>query len=544
LSHQVATHMSDISSYIQYLPPVLRTRENDPDQLLGRILCIFEKILTGRIDGVPLTVGTREYCPFEQAIDELPQLFDPWHTPTAMLPYLATWLGLDLPDWGEFQQRRLVAAIGSICQRHGTREALLDYLDIYAAAYGQPRIAIDDGEAVFRARFGDDGTALLIPIAYSQTVASEQKRVSVLLHPAAVAVGRDGAVIVVDQGDMGTNITPAIWRLSSSGEIPYGGSPPLPQPFYAGSPLREPTAIAVDSTHTYVADLGSGSQTLAADASLYRFTLDRAAAETVLSPRTHPGWAVRPVDMAFDANQNLVVLDRGAHPIGDPPSQEDQGAAQPRIVIVRRGSVAAVHNLDGIIEPTALAIDTQGHLIVTDAGDQQSTRPAGLWRIDPGDGWRAAPLLDQVPHDRNPLIFPIALAIERAMTLLICDTGVRWGWDGDSWNRTLAETAAIYRVDLAESPPVITCVARDRRLVMPTKMALDQQGRLFISDRGELRKGAPPRNWRAGTSEFGVVVLFSQQRPTLPEARDRLRREIIDKLEAYKPAESVGWVDY
>ena len=39
--------MINISSYVDYLPPILWSQENDPSQLLGRVLGIYEKILTG-----------------------------------------------------------------------------------------------------------------------------------------------------------------------------------------------------------------------------------------------------------------------------------------------------------------------------------------------------------------------------------------------------------------------------------------------------------------------------------------------------------------
>ncbi len=38
--------MIKTSDYLQYLPPVLWSRESDPNQFLGRMLRIFEKILT------------------------------------------------------------------------------------------------------------------------------------------------------------------------------------------------------------------------------------------------------------------------------------------------------------------------------------------------------------------------------------------------------------------------------------------------------------------------------------------------------------------
>jgi phage tail-like protein len=574
--------MTQLSSYRQYLPPVLWSGEHDPDQFLGQVLCIFEKILTGIPDRIPLTHGRRgEYLPFEQIIDELPRLFDPWRTPTAFLSELAAWLGLALPDWSEYQQRALIAAIASIYQRRGTKQALLEYLDIYGARYGRPRITIDDGEALFRARFRDDGLAQLTTITYShpvtrvKTTRSEEEpslivkttTALVLVRPVALAVAQDNTIIVIDQ-DGGLYITttttdkdgqktteqtktaPAIWRLTTSGEATYSGDPPLPQPLHCGKPLLEPTAIVVNDPDMYVTDLGNGSTTRIADASLYRFTLDDAletvvSQETVLSQETHPGWAVRPIGMVRDSNGNLIILDRGTHPtIGDPPSQHGDGAAKAQIVVVNVGSKSfSTHRLSDIVEPTAMVIDSQGRLIVADAGSQTSTTPARLFRIDPIN-WKSTPLLKDVPSASNPLIFPTGLALETDTSLFVCDTGVRWGWNTSKWNRILAEPAVIYRLDLAPSPPTITTVTKDRRMVMPTKIVLDSQGRLLIADQGERRTEEPQRNWRASSHEFGIVVLFSQQRSTTPPDRDRMRREIVEVIEPYKPAKSIGWIDY
>ena len=44
--------MADLSSYLDYLPPFLWSDENDHEQFLGRMLRIFEKILTGLPDDI------------------------------------------------------------------------------------------------------------------------------------------------------------------------------------------------------------------------------------------------------------------------------------------------------------------------------------------------------------------------------------------------------------------------------------------------------------------------------------------------------------
>ena len=551
--------MTQLSSYLQYLPPTLWSRESDPHQFMGQMLCIFEKILTGIDDGVALTHAGQVDRPFEQIIDELPQLFDPWRTPLAYLPMLAAWLGAEQPAWleGELPAQReallrpLASALAAIYQQRGTKAGLLKYLDIYATAYGQPRITVDDGEALFRARSGDDGMARLITIARSHTVTVGQPpvTVTVLLHPVAIATSHSGSIFLADAGDPDatTSIPAAIWRLTETGEVTYSGSPPRPTPLHVGTPLLIPTALLVDGEDIYLTDLGDGPVTDTARASLYRFTTAGGPPEKVALPDK---WATRPVDMTLNAIGNLIILDRGAHPsAGDPPSQEG-AAADTRLIVLERSplrawKVSETHKIAGITEPTALAIDSQGRLVIADAGDQSSTTPARLIRIDPADGWKSSSLLDEIAPGGHPLIFPTSIVFESDTTLLICDSGLRWGIDseGDSLHRVMADPAAIYRCDLGQPPPAVTLVSRDRRLVMPTKLALDPAGQLLIADRGELRHSSPRRNWRAGNSEFGVVVHFSHQRASSVEQRERLRGELIGEIAAYKPAHCVGWID-
>ena len=50
--------MTEQSSYLKYLPLALWSQENDPQQFLGEMLRIFEKILTGIPDGVVIGEGS------------------------------------------------------------------------------------------------------------------------------------------------------------------------------------------------------------------------------------------------------------------------------------------------------------------------------------------------------------------------------------------------------------------------------------------------------------------------------------------------------
>jgi phage tail-like protein len=161
--------MPEQSSYLRYLPQVLWSSESSPEPLLGRVLCVFEKILTGIADGVPIRSDGAEYPPIKEVIDELPKLFNSWRTRPEFLPWLASWVALDLePTWTEYQKRKLITEIVPIYRLRGLSAGLHAYLDIYVQTPARPRIAIDDGSALLCARFKDDRTATLSTVAYSR----------------------------------------------------------------------------------------------------------------------------------------------------------------------------------------------------------------------------------------------------------------------------------------------------------------------------------------------------------------------------------------
>ena len=115
--------------------------------------------------------ASAEYPPIKEVIDALPKLFNSWSTRPEFLPWLASWVALELePTWTEYQKRKLITEIVSIYRLRGLEAGLHAYLDIYVQTPARPRIAIDDGSALLRARFKDDGTATLSTIAYSQVV--------------------------------------------------------------------------------------------------------------------------------------------------------------------------------------------------------------------------------------------------------------------------------------------------------------------------------------------------------------------------------------
>ena len=103
--------MPPTSSYLQYLPAPFHA-----DPFVGRFLLIFESILS----------------PIERSIDNLASYFDPRLTPPELLPWLASWVGLELDEnWPLAQQRQLVLWAARLYRWRGTRRALREHLRLY-----------------------------------------------------------------------------------------------------------------------------------------------------------------------------------------------------------------------------------------------------------------------------------------------------------------------------------------------------------------------------------------------------------------------------
>lgn len=607
--------VTDLSNYTRYLPPVLWSAENDPNQFLGRTLRIFEKILSGYPEITPVVeativrardkeievtsaadasqfapsdiitiIGTTErlrvaqvvgaiikldtavadnkpyngatvrltpYGSLEKTIDRLAELFDPWKTPSDFLPWLATWIALDLePDWNEYQKRLFISQMTSIYQQRGLKSGLLKYLDIYVASKAKPRIAIDDGEAIWRASFNSDGMADLHPVAYSYGVNLGQDDIrAVLLHPTAIAVDQDNNYLVADRGgseEVNNSETrrwqPALWKVSSTGEINYSlqENPPripFPQPLYTGAELTNPTAVVVDEQNRnrfYILRIGSKIGQFGIRSAIYRLLAPDYNLETVINQDTTPTLpAVHPVDMVWNIATNnasrLIVLDRGSH----------GGGARSQIIIVTIAPTLAMEaspQLTEVVEPTAIVMDSTRQLIVADAKETSSA--ANLLRINPDD-WSVNPLLDE----ENPLIFPTGLAWENPQSLIVCDTGVK-KFAGSGYR---AEPAALYRIDFSQQPPQISRITELGKLVVPSKIGLDSQGQIIIADRGaeyDFDVLGQKREWRTRDNEFGVIVDFSQQRPIEDEKKNQILFQITQIVKEQKPGNASVWVQF
>ena len=98
------------SSYLQYLPAIYRE-----DGFLRRFLLIFEDILG----------------PLQRLVDNLPYYCDPATAPSSFLPWLATWVDMDLGHrLSTAQQRELVQAAAYLHRQRGTRAGLKRYVKI------------------------------------------------------------------------------------------------------------------------------------------------------------------------------------------------------------------------------------------------------------------------------------------------------------------------------------------------------------------------------------------------------------------------------
>lgn len=512
------------------------------------------------IDGGAAIVGLdRGQLDYRAQIDRIPDLFDPWRAPLSppnapgvdYLEWFASWVALALePGWSEYQRRHLIDRMVAIYRQRGLKRGLFTYLGIYAVAPSNPRVVIDDGVSVFSLAPSDDGRLSLAEVARASSIFASGQETSSLPHPTGLAADSAGSIFVCDTGDTADLFRPpALWRASATGEVPYDLAGPVPMPWpapvHAGGPLDNPVAVAVDAADNvsvvdFGAPVGFGSQV----SSIFRFAPPGYVLAVVIGPATVPAFsAIRPVDMVIDASGAFIVLDRGANLFGD-PLEGPTGFA--RLVIVTEGPLAeTLVALPGVVEPTAIAPDGAGRFLIADAADQNTTNPPDIWRIDPAGGWALTSLLSGLAAGTNPIVQPVGLAAESPTSILVLDSGLRRGVvGGDSANRTLAELAQVWRVDLSGPMPTIVPLLDERDLVNPVKLSRAPDGRLLVADRGEVLRGANPRNWRARHNEYGAVVHFSSLRPTTFDDRNAARRGVISVLDREGPDHAHVVVDF
>ena len=119
------------SKLLDYLPDIYRDQEHT---FLSRYLSAFEKILIGRGDDVkiPSEAEGASSKSLEETIADIATLFDPSFTPKDFLPWLASWAALSLrADLDEGHQRKFIANIIRLYRRRGTKDNLIELLQIF-----------------------------------------------------------------------------------------------------------------------------------------------------------------------------------------------------------------------------------------------------------------------------------------------------------------------------------------------------------------------------------------------------------------------------
>lgn len=97
-------------SYLKYLPELYAQ-----DEMMGRFLMLFESF----------------WSPIQMQSQTMDVYLDPKMTVPRLLPWIASWVGLDLDEqMPEQRQRRLIKKASSLFRRRGTKGALQEYLEI------------------------------------------------------------------------------------------------------------------------------------------------------------------------------------------------------------------------------------------------------------------------------------------------------------------------------------------------------------------------------------------------------------------------------
>jgi phage tail-like protein len=103
------------TSYLEYLPAVFQ-EDDESRRFLERFLTIFKS----------------GFDDFDERIDTLHEILDPRLTPSAYLPWLASWVALTRdPEWAEAYLRNQIAGAVVRYRRRGTPDGIRDAIRIY-----------------------------------------------------------------------------------------------------------------------------------------------------------------------------------------------------------------------------------------------------------------------------------------------------------------------------------------------------------------------------------------------------------------------------
>ncbi|MER8095105.1 phage tail protein [Streptomyces goshikiensis] len=551
------------SSYLRHLPPVLwEEAPGEGEFSLGSALRVFEKILSGIPDGVPILhekhtrAGDESHAhpAIGERIARLDRLFDPWSAPPEFLPWLASWVSLGFPElqgeqlWDEYQRRKATAEIGDIHRRRGLRSGLSALMDLHAVGGVRPRVALDDGSSLLLVHLESGVPAPVSSLATFRPVLEGMAAVvrEGLMCPCCVTRGPDGSLFVGDRGlpqEVAFPHKRRVWRLSAAGQPDFDdGSPPLPRPLVPQQALGNVIGVVVRPAGggrpetLFVLDHAGRIFSVPAP-----YTADTATAVTALSD-TGP---VHPLAMAIDGEGDLLVLDRRLPP-GDP--------ATPRVFVVRPAPLAVtVKELDGgvVKEPLSLFADEDGALVIGDGGDQLTTPPPGagggnLVRVVRGGTAAAAWTHTRLLPPDNPLVAPTAVARVGAGRLYVLDAGLKPFWPSATDAPFILRKAVPACVHLVETGPGAAGtlpITGPGHFVSPTGMAA-QGEHLIVCDPGQGgSSGAALNDFRSRIQPFDINVVIHFTEADLsadPVTRKRQVNQamgmINSTLDRHKPA--------
>lgn len=110
---------------IEYLPSIYQE-----DRLIGQLLRIVEDI----------------NFPLERMVDQIAHYMDPRETPAELLPWLASWVGIDIDErWPLARRRELVYWAARLYRWRGTRRGLREHLRVYT---GRPPVIVENFDGV------------------------------------------------------------------------------------------------------------------------------------------------------------------------------------------------------------------------------------------------------------------------------------------------------------------------------------------------------------------------------------------------------------